>query len=666
MPARVSEPLDADAAVGGSVGLRTVRARTRAAEPARSWPQVGVDLLRDLRPRPAAAPRSPVPHDTATATPSSGLLAADRPVAPHRAAAPPPALVCSAVGARYRNRRTPTISGIDLVLPAQGVLAVVGPSGSGKSTLCAAILGEVEDVSGHVLVDGVAILETPDLAPRLVSFVPQRDALHNELTPRQALGLTADLRLAPSVPKAERERRVAEVLGLLELASHADRRIGQLSGGQRKRVAVAMELLSNPRLLMLDEPTSGLDEGLDLVMMRLLRRVADDGRGVIVVTHSTANLNLADVVLALDIHGKVAFSGPPDGLLEALGVTTYAEAMAALRNGTATAETVGTPAARRDDSRPATDGARARSAEISAAVARRTRRAPAGTAPEIGLVHTSAVLTRRELTRFAANRLTLLRGLFVLPVLSCLLTAWAADRGLAGTPDDPNPWQGVALSVVVTCTTFFAMAMSFGTIVGDRDVIEREYRWGVRPVAVVLAKALALAGPVAFQSLVTMSLYLALRDGPERPLDVGTPLLVMTGSLMMLGLSSAALGLLISASSRTLERAILLLMGSVALLVVLSGLLIPLAHPEGLGGHTLALIAHTTPSRWGTAALASYVGYVPDPLPGMAPGDTSLQDALWVHDVGHLTDAITSMASLGVTYTVAAMFLLTRQCGRRR
>jgi ABC-type multidrug transport system ATPase subunit len=648
---RVADPLQADAV-------------TSASEPVAgpSWPRVGVNLLIDLY------RRSPAPDNATDAGPDAAAVAAPDAGPDHAGplAVPivddVPALVCSDVAARYRNRRRPTISGIDLVLPRNGVLAVVGPSGAGKSTLCAAVLGEVEDVTGHVLVDGVALLEAPDLAPRLVSFVPQRDALHTELTPRQALRLTADLRLAPSVPQAERERRVAEVLSLLELATHADRRIGQLSGGQRKRVAVAMELLSNPRLLMLDEPTSGLDEGLDLVMMQLLRRVADGGRGVVVITHSTANLHLADVVLALDIHGRVAFSGAPSEFLGALGADTYAEAMAALRSGTATAETVtGAPLAG-----DGTDTAALRVDTIAAAVAARTRRASSALAPEIGLLHTAVVLTRRELTRLRANKLTLARGLVALPVLAALLTAWGADEGLSGDGFTSNSVQVVALSVLITCTTFFAMALSFGAIVGDREVIEREFRWGVRPVGVVAAKVLALGGPVVVQSVVTMALYLWLREGPSTPLDVVPPFVAITGSLALLGLASMALGLLVSASTRTLERAILVLMGFVALLTVLNGLLIPLAHPEGFGGKVLALVAHLTPSRWGTAAVASYIQYRPTPLPDAPPGDTSQLDALWTHDVAHFTDALVSMSSLGVAYVVGAMILLTRQLGRRR
>ena len=681
---RIADPVQTDdVPVAGSTG-----------DPSPSWPRAGVNLLVDLY------RRSPVagehrggaldaalrdepdtlddldddldddPDDDPDAATDRLTHAAGRP-APRPAADPDqdvPALVCSDVAARYRNRRRPTISGIDLVLPQRGVLAVVGPSGAGKSTLCAAVLGEVEDVSGHVLVDGVALLEAPDLAPRLVSFVPQRDALHTELTPRQALRLTADLRLAPSVPQAERERRVGEVLSLLELATHADRRIAQLSGGQRKRVAVAMELLSNPRLLMLDEPTSGLDEGLDLVMMQLLRRVADGGRGVVVITHSTANLHLADVVLALDIHGRVAFSGPPSQFLAALGADSYAEAMAALRSGRATAETLGahTVGDGQDDATGGTHTSQLRTAAIAAAVATRTRRASSALAPEIGLLHTTAVLTRRELARMVANRLTLARGLVVLPVLAALLTAWGADEGLSGDGFTSNSVQVVALSVLITCTTFFAMALSFGTIVGDREVIEREFRWGVRPVGVVAAKVLAIGGPVVLQSVVTVSLYLLLRKGPSTPLDVAPPFVAITGSLALLGLASMALGLLVSASTRTLERAILVLMGFVALLSVLNGLLIPLAQPEGFGSKALALVAHLTPSRWGTAAVASYIHYRPTPLPDAPPGDTSMLDALWTHDTSHFVDALVSMGSLGVAYVVGAMILLTRQLGRRR
>ena len=97
----------------------------------------------------------------------------------------------------------------------------------------------------------------------------------------------------------------------LKLDIHQDKKVTSLSGGQRKRVSVALELLTKPSLIFLDEPTSGLDPGMDRDVMQLLRGLADDGRTVLVVTHSVAELAICDQLLVMAPGGSVAYFGPP-------------------------------------------------------------------------------------------------------------------------------------------------------------------------------------------------------------------------------------------------------------------------------------------------------------------------------------------------------------------
>ena len=135
--------------------------------------------------------------------------------------------------------------------------------------------------------------------------------MHGQLTVNQALMYAAELRLPPDTTKDDRDQVVAQVLEELEMTQHADTRVDKLSGGQRKRASVALELLTGPSLLILDEPTSGLDPALDRQVMTMLRQLADAGRVVLVVTHSLSYLDVCDQVLLLAPGGKTAFSGPP-------------------------------------------------------------------------------------------------------------------------------------------------------------------------------------------------------------------------------------------------------------------------------------------------------------------------------------------------------------------
>ena len=150
--------------------------------------------------------------------------------------------------------------------------------------------------------------ENFQILSRQIGSVPQADILHTRLTVRQALNYGAKLRLPSDTTKAERSARVEEVMTKLELTERAELRIDRLSGGQRKRASIGLELLTSPKLLVLDEPTSGLDPGLDAHVMETLRNLADDGQTVVLVTHSVDNLNFCDNVILLASGGRVCIS----------------------------------------------------------------------------------------------------------------------------------------------------------------------------------------------------------------------------------------------------------------------------------------------------------------------------------------------------------------------
>ena len=208
------------------------------------------------------------------------------------------------------------------------VTAIIGGSGAGKTTLSRLIAGYANPTSGSVTFEGHDIHTQYASLRTRIGMVPQDDVVHRQLTVNQALGYAAELRLPPDTNRADRAHAVAQVLDELGLTQHADTRVDQLSGGQRKRASVALELLTGPSLLILDEPTSGLDPALDLQVMTMLRQLADAGRVVLVVTHSLTYLDICDQVLLMAPGGKTAFLGPPDQIGEAMGTTNWAHIFA--------------------------------------------------------------------------------------------------------------------------------------------------------------------------------------------------------------------------------------------------------------------------------------------------------------------------------------------------
>ena len=203
--------------------------------------------------------------------------------------------------------------------------AVIGPSGAGKSTFARLVAGYTHPTTGTVTFEGHDVhAEYASLRSR-IGMVPQDDVVHGQLTVRQALMYAAELRLPPDTTKADREQVVMQVLEELEMTKHLETRVDKLSGGQRKRASVALELLTGPSLLILDEPTSGLDPALDRQVMTMLRQLADAGRVVLVVTHSLTYLDVCDQVLLLAPGGKTAFYGPPNQIGPSMGTTNWAD-----------------------------------------------------------------------------------------------------------------------------------------------------------------------------------------------------------------------------------------------------------------------------------------------------------------------------------------------------
>lgn len=205
---------------------------------------------------------------------------------------------------------------ISLAFKPKEFIVVVGQSGGGKSTLVDAIAGYRPATHGRILVNKtIDVYKEFDSIRSSIGYVPQKDIIHMELTVFQALNYAAQLRMPADTTEAERIQRIEEVMKDLDLAHRRDTQISQLSGGQQKRVSIGVELLTKPSLFFLDEPTSGLDPGMETELMRLMRRLADQGRTIVMITHATKNVMLADKVVFLARGGYLAWFGPPEEAL---------------------------------------------------------------------------------------------------------------------------------------------------------------------------------------------------------------------------------------------------------------------------------------------------------------------------------------------------------------
>jgi ABC transport system ATP-binding/permease protein len=473
------------------------------------------------------------------------------------------------------------------------LLGVIGPSGAGKSTLLGALTGTAPATEGQVLYDGRDLYKSYAELRHRIGLVPQENILHTQLTVRRALEFAAQLRFPRDTSKQERRRRIDEVLAELSLTAHADTRTSALSGGQQKRVNVALELLTKPSLLFLDEPTSGLDPGLDKSVMEQMAKLAHDGRTVIVVTHSVANLNLCDRLLVLVPGGKVAFFGPPADGLRHFGKSDWAEVFQAFETQPGrdwAAEFRATPYYRRYIA-----------SEMNSAAIPTGPATPAPTPPASRnkLAH-MRTLCRRYLAVIASDRLYLgvLAGLPI--ALGLLVRVIPAPMGLVG-PDNVDATSLLLVLAVGACLSGTANAI--WEIVKERSVYSRERSAGLSAGAYLISKLVVLGLISGLQAVVLVAVGLTGRPLPKHgAILAGQPMVELMLAMFALGVASMTLGLLLSSIVDTSDKAMPLLVVVVMFQVVLSGGIFPLHGKAGLEE-----VSWFAPSRWGYAATASTV-----------------------------------------------------------
>lgn len=206
------------------------------------------------------------------------------------------------------------VDGTSLEIEPNSFVVLVGGSGTGKSSLLTCITGSSPCTAGTVRFDGLDSAGNRNAFDAVVGYVPQRDIMHDNLTVEQSLTYTAKLRIAHDATAAEIAAAVAHAIESVDLNGREKTMISNLSGGQKKRVSIAMELLASPRLLILDEPTSGLSPDLDRSMMELCRKLSHENCTVLMVTHNMSNINLCDKIAFLGVGGVLCYYGTPEKL----------------------------------------------------------------------------------------------------------------------------------------------------------------------------------------------------------------------------------------------------------------------------------------------------------------------------------------------------------------
>ena len=496
-----------------------------------------------------------------------------------------------------KGRRKPLLQQVKLRLDSASFTAVVGVSGAGKSTLLRLVSGQTAPSRGSVSYNGLDLARHRGAFLKLLGFVPQDDTIHADLKVEEGLDFQARLRLASDTSPAERKQRIDKVLSLVGLEEQANQLVHSLSGGQRKRAAIAGELINDPPILFLDEPTSGLDPGLDKRMTYLLRLLADQGRTVVMVTHSIANLDLCDQLVLVAPGGYVAYVGSPGEVTDYFGAESLSDVFLMLESPEKVEAVLGElgtlPNMGNDLSPPPKDAVLAQSGRVDGLP---SPIAVGSLGWHRALIHQTLIYAGRYVKLLSRDRSALGYSLLQGIAVTLLVALVSPARMNAVT------WSTPAL-ILGSASVWFGMVNSVRELVKERPIWKRERMAGALLPAYLMSKIAVLGGLAALQAA-SMVVALDLSMGLPASHRLISPAVGLLVSLWLGNLAGIGSGLAVSAVAPSADRAMAVLPYLLVPQLVLSGALFNL--------HQFASLAYLIAGRSAVAAVGGVAGVLPD------------------------------------------------------
>lgn len=493
---------------------------------------------------------------------------------------------------------------VTLAIEPGQFVALVGGSGTGKSTLMRTLLGIDPTTQGRVYINGDDLRTTFNIYRTQIGYVPQDDIIHGQLTVREVLTYAAKLRLPPDT---DVEAVVTKTLKEIEMGDRETVPVNQLSGGQRKRVSIGVELLADPKLFFLDEPTSGLDPGLDKKMMQLLRKLADQGRTIVLVTHATANIKLCDRVVFMGRGGYPCYFGPPDEAFQFFRINSgdFADIYNELEQGEEHAAQWANSFRQSTYYRTYVDNHL--STGKGSAVAPPSQVKPSG-------LQQLSLLTQRYFKLVQRDPINLGLVLLTAPIGISLITLAIRDKDpLIGEPEATLAPLALRVLFVFTCAAIWiGLSTSLQEIVKESAIYMRERLVNLGLFPYLGSKLLILGGLALLQTVLMVAAILIGFKSPQPeliPWAIGVAI-----STFLTLFTSMSLGLLVSAlvknSSQANSSLPLLLLPQ----IIFAGVLFSM---EGVG----RVISWVMLSRWSVGAYGALVN-----VNAMVPEATVLPD----------------------------------------
>ncbi len=481
-----------------------------------------------------------------------------------------------------KDSRKQILQNANINIQGNEFVAIIGGSGAGKSTLMGILNGSDMKFEGDVYYNSLSLKENFNHLKRLVGYVPQEDIIYENLKLRRMLYYTAILRMPNDTTKQEIEERIDYVLNTLDLKEHQDTYIRKLSGGQKKRASIAVELLADPKLFFLDEPTSGLDPGMEKSLMETLRTLSKkQDRTIVMVTHTTQNLDLCDKVIFMGPGGRVCFVGSVDGAKEFFQTDDLTSIYNLIHD--APEMWSGRFAA----------AEHSQNSDVRWELSPERKKMQSAKKTSSGLQFCTVVRRYLELMCNDRKRLAVL---LLQPILIGVLLSIVADDDIFDIYESTK-----SMMFVLSCSAIWLGVFdSIQEICKERNILRREYMAGLKMGVYILSKLFVQCLLGAVQSICLVFTFLLIVKGNEEGILFDSFYLEILVTVWLTVLASIAMGFIISAIVRTGDKAMAAAPFVLIVQLLFSGILFEL---KGVAEY----ISYITVSRWSVEALGSIV-----------------------------------------------------------
>jgi len=527
----------------------------------------------------------------------------------------------------FRKKKKTILSDVSVSINPGELVAIIGTSGAGKTTLLKCLSGLTKPDCGTVMVNGDDFFKNYDVYMNILGYVPQEDAVYDNLTVEELLYYSINLRKS-ALSKTEIMNQIRQTIKDVELTGMEHTLIKNLSGGQKKRISIAMELLTEPKLLFLDEPTTGLDPQTEFNIAMLLKKLSHDQKTVIFTTHSTSYLDVCDKIIVMGQEGRLCYFGTPKGTLDFFEVKDYAHIYNLIHKNIEYWEDKYKKAHIRH--KPLENNKASRHPRHFASI---------GT-----MSFQTIVLILRYLKLNLRDKMRLAFLFMQVPLIAFLLGLITEGSKAFKIREEASQ----IILIVACAAVWVGFLNSVQEISKERGIYNRERNAGLSSIAYIFSKIFVLGLFSLIQSFIFVEVLSWVIELPK-PSLLGSVKMELYATIFLTTLVSSVLGLCISSLVKNNDRALGIIPVVLIYQILFSGILFE-------SRKFIQKLSWTAVSHWAVGALGISVNL--NDIPFSSPLVLKRNDISYVYSTENLLTHWAVLTLIGVIFTVLTVLAL--------